>query len=657
MPPHRGSSTSGTRSHGLADAALRDAPDGATIRVPAGSTAARSSIDRPVRLLRRSRRAPSRRRPHAHRRRSRRRRHDRRLRDQRLRPRSRPGPRGRPRDRPRAPSSSTTAFTTRCTAFTSGRPTAPASRATPSSAPRRSSSPSIRSRSGQARGGRAVRGRRSTRTAAATAFTSGTRRGTWWRGTRIRDTRDGVYFSFVDRTDVRDNDIEGVRYGLHYMYSDENRFEGNVFRDNAAGAALMYSKGIVLRHNQFLANQGHRSYGVLLQTVESTMLERQPHRRQHRSACSSRAATATGSSTTDCRNHIGIHASRQLRRQRVRGQPLRRQPAHGRDHRRQPDQPLGASTAAATTGTARSRSISIATASPTCPHRELDLFGELRRELPVIGLLAGSPGERLLRFVHARIALPGLPGSPIPRRSSNGHTAMITINGLTQVLRAPARPRCSRSRCAPGRGHAARRRQRQRQDDDAAPAVRVVVARRRAHRDRLARPRDRADGGARRSCRSCRSRRASTRVSPPARSSSSTRGCAVCRRRASRRSKRTGISSTCARGATGKLSGGTRQRLALAVLSLPDAPVLVLDEPGLSLDPRLAALPARGTPRRRPARRHRARRDAPARRVGRPGRSLPRARGRPRRPRAAAGATARGISLRRCREPALACAV
>ena len=36
---------------------------------------------------------------------------------------------------------------------------------------------------------------------------------------------------------------------------------------------------------------------------------------------------------------------------------------------------------------------------------------------------------------------------------------------------------------------------------------------------------------------------------------------------------------------TGKLSGGTRQRLGLALLLLPDAPVLLLDEPGLSLDP------------------------------------------------------------------------
>ena len=34
-----------------------------------------------------------------------------------------------------------------------------------------------------------------------------------------------------------------------------------------------------------------------------------------------------------------------------------------------------------------------------------------------------------------------------------------------------------------------------------------------------------------------------------------------------------------------KLSGGTRQRLGLALLLLPDAPVLLLDEPGLSLDP------------------------------------------------------------------------
>jgi ABC-type multidrug transport system ATPase subunit len=36
---------------------------------------------------------------------------------------------------------------------------------------------------------------------------------------------------------------------------------------------------------------------------------------------------------------------------------------------------------------------------------------------------------------------------------------------------------------------------------------------------------------------------------------------------------------------TSKLSGGLRQRLALAIFALANAPVLLLDEPGLSLDP------------------------------------------------------------------------
>src|SRR5690606_37297561 len=36
---------------------------------------------------------------------------------------------------------------------------------------------------------------------------------------------------------------------------------------------------------------------------------------------------------------------------------------------------------------------------------------------------------------------------------------------------------------------------------------------------------------------------------------------------------------------TGQLSGGLRQRLGLAVLMLPDSPAMLLDEPGVSLDP------------------------------------------------------------------------
>ena len=41
----------------------------------------------------------------------------------------------------------------------------------------------------------------------------------------IRGTRDGIYFSFAEKTTVRGNKITRVRYGLHYMYSDDNLFE------------------------------------------------------------------------------------------------------------------------------------------------------------------------------------------------------------------------------------------------------------------------------------------------------------------------------------------------------------------------------------------------------------------------------------------------
>jgi nitrous oxidase accessory protein len=49
------------------------------------------------------------------------------------------------------------------------------------------------------------------------------------------------------------------------------------------------------------------------------------------------------------------------------------------------------------------------------PHREPDLFGAWRRTFPAIGLLSASPGERLLRMIHSRLALPGLPGVTDPK--------------------------------------------------------------------------------------------------------------------------------------------------------------------------------------------------------------------------------------------------
>jgi nitrous oxidase accessory protein len=82
---------------------------------------------------------------------------------------------------------------------------------------------------------------------------------------RIAGVRDGIFFSYSDGAVVRDNRVERVRFGLHYMYSHHNRFERNVFTDNAAGAVIMFSNGLEIVDNVFAWNAGSRSYGLVLQ--------------------------------------------------------------------------------------------------------------------------------------------------------------------------------------------------------------------------------------------------------------------------------------------------------------------------------------------------------------------------------------------------------
>jgi nitrous oxidase accessory protein len=93
-------------------------------------------------------------------------------------------------------------------------------------------------------------------------------------GNRVRGTRDGIYFSFATDNRVSDNEVSGTRYGLHYMYSDDNVFSGNHFTRNAAGAAIMFSKRLIFRENVFAEHIGYRAYGVLLQTSEAVVAER-----------------------------------------------------------------------------------------------------------------------------------------------------------------------------------------------------------------------------------------------------------------------------------------------------------------------------------------------------------------------------------------------
>lgn len=87
--------------------------------------------------------------------------------------------------------------------------------------------------------------------------------------------RDGIYFEFVHGTLVERNLSEGnLRYGLHFMYSDDCRYLGNVFRRNGSGVAVMYTKRVEMTGNRFESNWGAASYGLLLKEISDAKVER-----------------------------------------------------------------------------------------------------------------------------------------------------------------------------------------------------------------------------------------------------------------------------------------------------------------------------------------------------------------------------------------------
>jgi nitrous oxidase accessory protein len=89
----------------------------------------------------------------------------------------------------------------------------------------------------------------------------------------VSDARDGMYIQSSPGNTIRRNRVFNVRYGLHYMNSDANKFEDNIFSDNVAGAAIMYSRRIELRRNAFIHNRGFSSFGILFQDCEENVAE------------------------------------------------------------------------------------------------------------------------------------------------------------------------------------------------------------------------------------------------------------------------------------------------------------------------------------------------------------------------------------------------
>jgi nitrous oxidase accessory protein len=85
--------------------------------------------------------------------------------------------------------------------------------------------------------------------------------------------RDGIYLEFSESCQVANNlSKDNLRYGLHFMFSHGNVYVCNVFRNNGAGVAVMYTENIEMTDNIFEENWGPTSYGLLLKDIRNSTI-------------------------------------------------------------------------------------------------------------------------------------------------------------------------------------------------------------------------------------------------------------------------------------------------------------------------------------------------------------------------------------------------
>ena len=87
--------------------------------------------------------------------------------------------------------------------------------------------------------------------------------------------RDGIYLEFVEHSQVIGNVSRGnIRYGLHFMFSNNDDYLENTFDNNGTGVAVMFSEYIKMNDNLFINNWGSASYGLLLKEIKTSELKK-----------------------------------------------------------------------------------------------------------------------------------------------------------------------------------------------------------------------------------------------------------------------------------------------------------------------------------------------------------------------------------------------
>ena len=96
----------------------------------------------------------------------------------------------------------------------------------------------------------------------------------WIKNNFIEGHKDGIYLEKVAKSYIYKNySKKNLRYGLHFMFSDNDVYVGNTFDNNNAGVAVMYSNNVNMYANNFINNWGDASYGLLLKEISFSKIK------------------------------------------------------------------------------------------------------------------------------------------------------------------------------------------------------------------------------------------------------------------------------------------------------------------------------------------------------------------------------------------------
>ena len=86
--------------------------------------------------------------------------------------------------------------------------------------------------------------------------------------------RDGIYFEFVKNSLIwRNTSDKNIRYGLHFMFSNDDTYVSNIFSNNGSGVSVMFSNRIKMFSNYFEENWGDASHGILMKEISDGYLQ------------------------------------------------------------------------------------------------------------------------------------------------------------------------------------------------------------------------------------------------------------------------------------------------------------------------------------------------------------------------------------------------